>query len=156
MQLPGNVDPERGACPWSNTLFHTPLLEDIPPKNRPAHLELLVSHGEISGAPVEPRRRLCDCLSLCKDWSVACDGVVTVLRANDRIDKAKATAKFEKLCEALANVGLQTEVRNGDSHSVLLFVRVASDEHLFGEVYRSRQAIIISFLSPGFLRHGSR
>jgi anoctamin-10 len=53
-------------------------------------------------------------------------------------DKSKAVAQFEKLCEALANVGLQTEVRNGDSHSVLLFVRVASDEHLHGEVYRSR------------------
>ncbi|KAH5095576.1 hypothetical protein HBI38_030650 [Parastagonospora nodorum] len=55
-----------------------------------------------------------------------------------KTDKAKAIAQFEKLCEALANVGLQTEVRNGDSHSVLLFVRVASDEHLHGEVYRSR------------------
>ncbi|KAF1842573.1 DUF590-domain-containing protein [Cucurbitaria berberidis CBS 394.84] len=55
-----------------------------------------------------------------------------------KTDKATAAAKFEKLCEALSNVGLQTEVRNGDSHSVLLFVRVASDEHLFGEVYRSR------------------
>ncbi|KAF2852794.1 DUF590-domain-containing protein [Plenodomus tracheiphilus IPT5] len=53
-------------------------------------------------------------------------------------DKAKAIAQFEKLCQAISNVGLQTEVRNGDSHSVLLFVRVASDQHLFGEVYRSR------------------
>jgi hypothetical protein len=57
-----------------------------------------------------------------------------------RVDKAKAIAQLEKLCEALANVGLQTEVRNGESHSVLIFVRVASDEHLFGEVYRSRYA----------------
>ena len=57
----------------------------------------------------------------------------------DRVtDKAKAAAQFEKLCYALANVGLQTEARNGDNHSVLLFARVASDEHLFGEVYRSR------------------
>jgi anoctamin-10 len=40
--------------------------------------------------------------------------------------------------ESLSSVGLQTEVRNGDSHSVLVFARVASDEHLFGEVYRSR------------------
>ena len=53
-------------------------------------------------------------------------------------DKAKAAAQFEKLCHALANAGLQTEARNGDNHSLLLFVRVASDEHLFGEVYRSR------------------
>ncbi|PVI04886.1 DUF590-domain-containing protein [Periconia macrospinosa] len=55
-----------------------------------------------------------------------------------KTDKATAIAKFEKLVEALASVGLQTEVRNGDSHSVLLFLRVASDDHLFGEVYRSR------------------
>ncbi|KAF2644760.1 DUF590-domain-containing protein [Massarina eburnea CBS 473.64] len=55
-----------------------------------------------------------------------------------KTDKATALAKFEKLVEALASVGLQTEVRNGESQSVLLFLRVASDEHLFGEVYRSR------------------
>lgn len=45
---------------------------------------------------------------------------------------------FQKLIEALAQVGLATEVRNGESHSLLVFVKVASDEHLFGEVYRSR------------------
>ncbi|KAF2190943.1 DUF590-domain-containing protein [Zopfia rhizophila CBS 207.26] len=55
-----------------------------------------------------------------------------------RTDKSVAIAKFERLVEALASVGLDTEVRNGDKLSVLLFVRVASDEHLFGEVYRSR------------------
>ncbi|KAF2115723.1 calcium-activated chloride channel-domain-containing protein [Lophiotrema nucula] len=55
-----------------------------------------------------------------------------------KTDKASAIAKFEKLVEALASVGLQTEVRNGENHSVLLFLRVASEEHLFGEVYRSR------------------
>jgi len=55
-----------------------------------------------------------------------------------KTDKAKAAAQFEKLCQALANVGLQTEARNGENQSLLLFVRVASDEHLFGEVYRSR------------------
>jgi anoctamin-10 len=66
--------------------------------------------------------------------------------ANGCVDKAKAVAQFEKLCEALANVGLQTEVRNGESHSILLFVRVASDEHLFGEVYRSRYASSYFFL----------
>lgn len=60
------------------------------------------------------------------------------LNANCVADKTKAAAQFEKLCHALASVGLQTEARNGDNHSVLLFVRVASDEHLFGEVYRSR------------------
>lgn len=40
--------------------------------------------------------------------------------------------------QTLASVGLATEVRNGDKHSVLVFVKVASEEHLFGEVYRSR------------------
>lgn len=59
-------------------------------------------------------------------------------------DKAKAAAQFEKLCQALANVGLQTEARNGENQSLLLFVRVASDEHLFGEVYRSRYALCCS------------
>ncbi|KAH9877642.1 hypothetical protein IAQ61_003010 [Plenodomus lingam] len=55
-----------------------------------------------------------------------------------KTDKTKAIVQFEKLCQALSSVGLQTEVRNGDAHSVLLFLRVASDQHLFGEVYRSR------------------
>ncbi|KAF2019552.1 DUF590-domain-containing protein [Aaosphaeria arxii CBS 175.79] len=55
-----------------------------------------------------------------------------------KTEKAVAVQKFEKLVEALASVGLQTEVRNGDNHSVLLFIRVSSDEHLFGEIYRSR------------------
>jgi anoctamin-10 len=67
--------------------------------------------------------------------------------ANGCVDKAKAVAQFEKLCEALANVGLQTEVRNGESHSILLFVRVASDEHLFGEVYRSRCAYLLLLIT---------
>ncbi|KAF2473063.1 DUF590-domain-containing protein [Lindgomyces ingoldianus] len=53
-------------------------------------------------------------------------------------DKSVAISKFEELVQALASVGFNTEVRNGDLQSVLLFVRVASDEHLFGEVYRSR------------------
>jgi anoctamin-10 len=55
-------------------------------------------------------------------------------------DKAEATKTFGELVRALAKVGLATEVRNGESHSLLLFVKVASDEHLFGEVYRSRYA----------------
>jgi hypothetical protein len=76
-------------------------------------------------------------LSLCEDRCVKC-GIGVCGEANGVVDKVKAIAQFEKLCEALANVGLQTEVRNGDAHSVLLFVRVSSDEHLFGEVYRSR------------------
>ncbi|KAF4552273.1 Calcium-activated chloride channel-like protein [Elsinoe fawcettii] len=53
-------------------------------------------------------------------------------------DKQKAIAQFEKLVEKLSSVGLSTEVRNGDASSVLVFVRVASEEYMFGEVYRSR------------------
>ncbi|KAF2761342.1 DUF590-domain-containing protein [Pseudovirgaria hyperparasitica] len=53
-------------------------------------------------------------------------------------DKATAAAKFEKLCHSLSSAGLATEVRNGENHSLLLFVKVASEEHLYGEVYRSR------------------
>jgi hypothetical protein len=33
---------------------------------------------------------------------------------------------------------LATEVRNGDANSVLVFVKVASQEHMYAEVYRSR------------------
>lgn len=46
--------------------------------------------------------------------------------------------QFAKLVQTLANVGLATEVRNGENQSVLVFIKVASEEHLFGEVYRSR------------------
>ncbi|KAI9820350.1 MAG: hypothetical protein M1827_005972 [Pycnora praestabilis] len=53
-------------------------------------------------------------------------------------DKQKAAAGFERLIRALANVGLATEVRNGDNCSVLVFIKVASDRHLAGAVYRSR------------------
>lgn len=52
--------------------------------------------------------------------------------------KQEATSTFEKLIASLAKAGLQTEVRVGDSHSLLVFVRVATQEHLHAEVYRSR------------------
>lgn len=45
---------------------------------------------------------------------------------------------MEYLLEALARVGLAIEVRNGDKSSLLVFVKVASDERLNHEVYRSR------------------
>lgn len=54
------------------------------------------------------------------------------------IEKEKATAQFNKLAERLASVGLSTEVRAGDASSVLVFVRVLSEEYMYGEVYRSR------------------
>lgn len=52
--------------------------------------------------------------------------------------KATAEAKFVKLIESLNNVGLATEVRNGDNCAVLVFVKIASEEHLNSEVYHSR------------------
>lgn len=54
------------------------------------------------------------------------------------IDKVKAEREFEELIKALNDVGLATEVRNGDNFAVLIFVKVASDRHLRAEVYRSR------------------
>lgn len=62
---------------------------------------------------------------------------VLIFRFTDS-DKTEAAKQFEELVQALAKVGLATEVRNGESHSLLVFVKVASDEHLHGEVYRSR------------------
>ncbi|KAK5715079.1 hypothetical protein LTR15_010495 [Elasticomyces elasticus] len=53
-------------------------------------------------------------------------------------DKTTASNHFEELVHRLASVGLATEVRNGENHSLLLFIRVASEKHLHGEVYRSR------------------
>jgi anoctamin-10 len=52
--------------------------------------------------------------------------------------KPQAEAQFVKLIQALNDVGLSTEVRNGDNCAVLVFVKIASDRHLKAEVYRSR------------------
>ncbi|TVY14336.1 Uncharacterized protein LARI1_G007748 [Lachnellula arida] len=52
--------------------------------------------------------------------------------------KTAAEAQFVNLIEALNNVGLATEVRNGDNCAVLIFIKVASERHLKAEVYRSR------------------
>ncbi|KZF21228.1 plasma membrane stress response protein-like protein [Xylona heveae TC161] len=53
-------------------------------------------------------------------------------------DKEKAQAGFEKLIRALTDVGLATAVRPGDDCSVLVFVKMYSEGHLTGEIYRSR------------------
>ncbi|KAF2863880.1 DUF590-domain-containing protein [Piedraia hortae CBS 480.64] len=53
-------------------------------------------------------------------------------------EKEKAAARFQELVQRLSSVGLATEVRNGKEHSVLVFVRVASAQHMYAEVYRSR------------------
>ncbi|KAJ8058624.1 hypothetical protein OCU04_012800 [Sclerotinia nivalis] len=52
-------------------------------------------------------------------------------------DKAQAEAQFVKLIEAVHDVGLTTEVRNGDNFGLLIFVKAAK-ERLRSEVYRSR------------------
>jgi len=64
------------------------------------------------------------------------DYVITYRYAD--LEKDAAISKFQKLVETLAGVGLATEVRPGENHSVLVFLKVASEDHLFGEVYRSR------------------
>ena len=62
-----------------------------------------------------------------------------MLRADTvRSDKSKAISKFQDLIRALADVGLETEVRNGEDSTLLVFIR-AADENIFGDVvYRSR------------------
>ncbi|KAL8907228.1 MAG: hypothetical protein Q9207_001529 [Kuettlingeria erythrocarpa] len=52
--------------------------------------------------------------------------------------KFEARDGFTSLMQALALVGLATEVRNGDNCSLLVFVKVGSDRRFAQEVYRSR------------------
>lgn len=54
--------------------------------------------------------------------------------------KAEASRNFQDLVQALAKVGLAVEVRNGENCSLLVFVKVASNERLNNAVYRSRCA----------------
>lgn len=53
------------------------------------------------------------------------------------------------MCEKLASVGLATEARNGGNDSVLVFVKVASDQYMHAEVYRSRVKDWIHGVRPG-------
>ncbi|KAI1324170.1 DUF590-domain-containing protein [Xylariaceae sp. FL0255] len=53
-------------------------------------------------------------------------------------DKAQGEAGFTQLIESLTKVGLATEVRNGDASSLLVFVKVASNEYLTSQIYRER------------------
>ncbi|KAJ5833934.1 Acyl-CoA N-acyltransferase [Penicillium riverlandense] len=52
-------------------------------------------------------------------------------------DQSQAVAQLEKLLRTLSQVGLQTEVRQGDESSLLVFVR-ASNKRLQRAIYRSR------------------
>jgi anoctamin-10 len=63
-------------------------------------------------------------------------------------DKNKTIAQFQELIRALADVGLETEVRNGEDSSLLVFVK-AADEKVFGDVvYRSRHVYSEITLNP--------
>ena len=53
-------------------------------------------------------------------------------------DKTKAEERLETLVERLNSIGLATEVRNGETYSLLVFVKVSSQEHMYAEIYRSR------------------
>ncbi|ROW02213.1 hypothetical protein VSDG_02581 [Cytospora chrysosperma] len=53
-------------------------------------------------------------------------------------EAAKAEAGFVQLVEALTGVGLATEVRRGDDSSLLIFVKIASEDLLKQQVYRYR------------------
>ncbi|KAI0913638.1 DUF590-domain-containing protein [Ustulina deusta] len=53
-------------------------------------------------------------------------------------DKAEAEAGFSQLIEALTKVGLASEVRHGGDSSVLVFVKVASNDYLASQIYRER------------------
>lgn len=53
-------------------------------------------------------------------------------------ETAKAEASFVQLIEALASVGLATEVRRGNDSSLLIFVKIASEDLLKQQVYRYR------------------
>lgn len=54
------------------------------------------------------------------------------------VSQTEAFDGFKKLMRALSRVGLATEVRNGDSCCLLIFVKVGSEKHFAQAVYRSR------------------
>ncbi|KAK5169460.1 uncharacterized protein LTR77_005436 [Saxophila tyrrhenica] len=53
-------------------------------------------------------------------------------------DKAQAEQRLEEMLERLSGAGLATEVRKGDDHSLLVFIKVGSKEHMQAEIYRNR------------------
>ena len=52
--------------------------------------------------------------------------------------KTTASKNLHDLVQALAQVGLAIEVRNGENCALLVFVKVATEERLNHAVYRSR------------------
>ncbi|KAK9776594.1 putative Plasma membrane channel protein [Seiridium cardinale] len=54
-------------------------------------------------------------------------------------EQAEAEAGFTQLIEALTKAGLASEVRSGvDNNSILVFVKVSSDQYLKSKIYRER------------------
>jgi len=56
----------------------------------------------------------------------------------DPKERVEAEAAFTQLIEGLTKVGLATEVRDGHDSSLLIFVKVASEQYLNTQVYRER------------------
>ena len=63
---------------------------------------------------------------------------IKALVGSQTADKSEAIAGFQKLIRTLASVGLETEVRNGDNNSVLVFVKAANAKKFGDMIYRSR------------------
>ncbi|KAJ5999626.1 Acyl-CoA N-acyltransferase [Penicillium waksmanii] len=68
-------------------------------------------------------------------YNLQVDYVVCYSFAN--VGRSQAVQQLEKLLRALSDAGLQTEIRQGDESSLLIFVR-ASKKRLRRAVYRSR------------------
>jgi len=58
--------------------------------------------------------------------------------ANTVTDIQESIANFQNLIRALAEVQLETQVRNGDNLSLLVFVKAGSEQRLSNAVYKSR------------------
>ncbi|KAJ1331747.1 hypothetical protein MN608_05209 [Microdochium nivale] len=56
----------------------------------------------------------------------------------DPKERAEAEASFTQLVEDLTKIGLATEVRDGHDSSLLIFVKVASEQYLSTQIYRER------------------
>jgi len=53
-------------------------------------------------------------------------------------EQKTAAENFDLLVRKLADAGLASEVRQGEQNSLLILVKVASADHMFAEIYRSR------------------
>ena len=53
-------------------------------------------------------------------------------------ERAEAEAGYVELIQALTKIGLATEVRQGDAQTLIIFVKIAAEETLRSQIYRSR------------------